>query len=236
MRIRGLPSSRLVGSTTRRGPLGVAALLPEGSQGAPRTALPRSQAVGLGRLAAVAEIQRYPAGRDLVAGLVEGEHPIDRRHRLLTLGTWGPVSRNKPAQKLSGNWSPESTGTRSSGGPLWNRTRSRTACLVTMPDTTPSWRLPPPPAKVTRNGLIPEDWVPRPPPPPWSIRAVAQHTCCRLVGGGLAAMSQTLPWALAQRRTREVPRHPRTRLVTSRTMPPGSGPGYGPGCALTLSG
>jgi hypothetical protein len=86
---------------------------PKRSQGASGPALPRSQAVGLGPLAAVAEIVRYPAGRDLVAGLVEGEHPIDRRHRLLTLGTWGPVTTNKPAQKLSGNWSPAATGTRS---------------------------------------------------------------------------------------------------------------------------
>ena len=145
-------------------------------------------------------------------------------------------SRNRAAQNLSGNWSPASTGTRSCGGPLWNRTRSRTARLVTMPDTTPRWPSPPPPAKVTRSGLIPEDWVPRPPPPPWFISALARRTCCRPGGGGLAAISQTLPWALAQRRTRDVPWHPRTRLVTSRTMPPGSGPGYGPGCALTLSG
>jgi hypothetical protein len=45
-----------------------------------------------------------------------------------------------------------------------------------------------------------------------------------------------LALALAQRRTRDLSWQPRTRLVTSRTMPPGSGPGYGPGWALIFNG
>lgn len=73
-----------------------------------------------------------------------------------------------------------------------NSTRSRTACLVTVPDTTQAGCCPLTPSG---DGRQRPDWLwlaELKPPPPWFMNPCAQHTRCWPGGVGLPAISHTV--------------------------------------------
>ena len=192
------------------------------------------------RLARVVGPVGPSASSDLVAGSVDGDHPIDRWNPILSFGR-GRSSLEKSAS-VEVDREPR---TRIDGDQFeWRALVEQhpDPCRLLgdhAPSTTPSRLVcPRPRQRRPSNGFTGCGVAPTKAPAATLVheRLRPAHPLLLLAAVGLAAISQTFSWVLIQRRIRDLPWHPLTMLVVSPTILPGSGPGYGPGWALALSG